>query len=148
MTLTGTSQLTPIDHEQQTEPVTEKSPVSTESAPAAAAVDKKETEDELSGTVGEVRCDDPFITAENVDVFYGDIHAIKDVSLEIGRQQVIALIGPSGCGKSTFIRCLNRMNDTIESAKVTGRITLDGQSIYDKELDPVLLRARVGMVFQ
>ena len=99
-------------------------------------------------TVGDVRCADPFMVAENVDVFYGDNHAIKDVTLEIGRREVIALIGPSGCGKSTFLRCLNRMNDTIESARVTGRIALDGQDIHSKSLDPVALRARVGMVFQ
>ena len=88
------------------------------------------------------------MTAENVNVYYGDNHAIKNVSLEIGRSQVIALIGPSGCGKSTFLRCLNRMNDTIESARVSGTIRLDGQDIYSKELDPVALRARIGMVFQ
>ncbi len=99
-------------------------------------------------TVGNVRCEHPFMVAENVDVFYGDIHAIKDVTLEIGRSEVIALIGPSGCGKSTFLRCLNRMNDTIETARVTGQITLDGQDIHSKSLDPVALRARVGMVFQ
>ncbi len=99
-------------------------------------------------TVGEVRCPDAHISAENVNVFYGDNHAIRNVTLEIGRSQVIALIGPSGCGKSTFLRCLNRMNDTIESARVTGSIKLDGQDIYSKELDPVALRARVGMVFQ
>jgi phosphate transport system ATP-binding protein len=99
-------------------------------------------------TVGNVRCDDPYVVAENIDVYYGENHAIKDVSLQISRSQVIALIGPSGCGKSTFLRCLNRMNDTIESARVTGKITLDGQDIYSKELDPVALRARVGMVFQ
>ena len=99
-------------------------------------------------TVGEVRCKEPFIVAENINVYYGDIHAIRDVTLEIGKQQVVALIGPSGCGKSTFLRCLNRMNDSIESARVTGHITLDGQDIYGKGLDPVALRARVGMVFQ
>jgi phosphate transport system ATP-binding protein len=99
-------------------------------------------------TVGEVRCKEPFIVAENINVHYGDIHAIRDVTLEIGKQQVVALIGPSGCGKSTFLRCLNRMNDSIESARVTGHITLDGQDIYGKGLDPVALRARVGMVFQ
>jgi phosphate transport system ATP-binding protein len=99
-------------------------------------------------TVGNVRCENPFVIAENVNVFYGDIHAIKDVTLEIAKNEVVALIGPSGCGKSTFLRCLNRMNDTIESARVTGRITLDGQDIYSKELDPVALRARVGIVFQ
>lgn len=99
-------------------------------------------------TVGEVRCAEPFIVAENINVYYGDIHAIRDVTLEIGKQQVVALIGPSGCGKSTFLRCLNRMNDSIESARVTGHISLDGQDIYGKDLDPVALRARVGMVFQ
>jgi len=99
-------------------------------------------------TVGHVRCENPLMVAENVNVYYGDNHAIKDVTLEIGKKQVIALIGPSGCGKSTFLRCLNRMNDTIESARVTGRITLDGKDIYGKAQDPVALRARVGMVFQ
>jgi phosphate transport system ATP-binding protein len=99
-------------------------------------------------TVGHVRCERPFIVTENVDVYYGDNHAIRDVTLEIGKSEVIALIGPSGCGKSTYLRCLNRMNDSIESARVTGRISLDGQDIYSKDLDPVALRARVGMVFQ
>ena len=103
---------------------------------------------EAGATVGHVRCRNPFIVAEDVNVFYGDNHAIKNVTLEISKKEVIALIGPSGCGKSTFLRCLNRMNDTIESARVSGRITLDGQDIYGKELDPVALRARVGMVFQ
>jgi phosphate transport system ATP-binding protein len=104
--------------------------------------------DEPGATVGHVRCDNPFVVAENVDVFYGDNHAIRNVTLEISKKEVIALIGPSGCGKSTFLRCLNRMNDSIESARVTGKITLDGQDIYGRELDPVALRARVGMVFQ
>src|SRR5690606_12849262 len=80
--------------------------------------------------------------------YYGDLHAIKNVRLEIGKQEVLALIGPSGCGKTTFLRCLNRMNDSIESARVTGRIPLDGQDIYAKTMDPVALRARVGIVFQ
>jgi phosphate transport system ATP-binding protein len=103
---------------------------------------------ELGVTVGEVRCENPFVVAESIDVYYGDNHAIKNVTLEIGKKEVIALIGPSGCGKSTFLRCLNRMNDSIESARVTGNITLGGQDIYSKKLDPVALRARVGMVFQ
>jgi len=103
----------------------------------------------LSGhTVGNVKAQDAYVVAENVNVHYGDNHAIRDITLEIGRNEVIALIGPSGCGKSTFLRCLNRMNDSIESATVTGRITLGGQDIYSRELDPVALRARVGMVFQ
>jgi phosphate transport system ATP-binding protein len=99
-------------------------------------------------TVGDVTCDNPFMIAENVNVWYGSNHAIRDVSLQIGKGQVVALIGPSGCGKSTFLRCLNRMNDTIESARITGHISLDGQDIYSDDLDPVALRARVGMVFQ
>jgi phosphate transport system ATP-binding protein len=108
-----------------------------------------EQETELGGaTVGSVTCDEPFMIAEDVNVYYGDNHAIQNVSLQIAKKEVIALIGPSGCGKSTFLRCLNRMNDSIETARVTGNITLDGQDIYRKEQDPVALRARVGMVFQ
>jgi phosphate transport system ATP-binding protein len=91
---------------------------------------------------------DPLMTARNVNVYYGDKHAVKNVSLDIGRNQVIAMIGPSGCGKSTFLRCLNRMNDTIASARVDGTITLDGQNIYDSTQDVAQLRARVGIVFQ
>ena len=113
----------------------------------AAQVPVRETEIGAQ-TVGEVTCRNPFVVTKNVNVFYGDNHAIQDVSLEIGKEEVIALIGPSGCGKSTFLRCLNRMNDSIESARVTGEISLDGQNIYSKDLDPVALRARVGMVFQ
>ena len=101
-----------------------------------------------SGTVGTLTVDDPIIAARNVNVYYGDKHAIRNVSLDIARNQVIAMIGPSGCGKSTFLRCLNRMNDTIESARVTGSITMDGRDIYDRRQDVVQLRARVGMVFQ
>ena len=99
-------------------------------------------------TVGDFTSATPVMQARQVDVFYGDNHAIQRVSLDIGRNEVIALIGPSGCGKSTFIRCLNRMNDTIESARITGNITLDGENIYSRQMDVVMLRARVGMVFQ
>jgi phosphate transport system ATP-binding protein len=88
------------------------------------------------------------VSVKDVDVYYGDNHAIKSVSLDINRNEVIALIGPSGCGKSTFIRCINRMNDIIESARVTGLIELDGDDIYGKSFDVVMLRARVGIVFQ
>jgi len=83
-----------------------------------------------------------------VGVFYGEKQALFDVDLDVRQNQVTALIGPSGCGKSTFLRCLNRMNDTIDSARVTGQITLDGEDVYDKAIDVVELRARVGMVFQ
>ncbi|MGD0493025.1 MAG: phosphate ABC transporter ATP-binding protein PstB [Steroidobacteraceae bacterium] len=91
---------------------------------------------------------DPIMTARQVNVHYGDKHAVREVSLDIGRNQVLALIGPSGCGKSTFLRCLNRMNDTIATARVEGTITLDGQDIYDRKQDVAQLRARVGIVFQ
>ena len=92
--------------------------------------------------------DKPIFQVKGVDVFYGDNHAIKNVNLDIARNEVISLIGPSGCGKSTFIRCLNRMNDTIESARISGEVLLEGEDIYSKEMDVVMLRARVGMVFQ
>jgi phosphate transport system ATP-binding protein len=88
------------------------------------------------------------ISAKKVQVYYGDTHAIKDVSVEIRDKTVTAFIGPSGCGKSTFLRCINRMNDTIPICKVTGLITLDGEDINDPKVDPVQLRAKVGMVFQ
>jgi phosphate transport system ATP-binding protein len=85
---------------------------------------------------------------KDVKVYYGAKQALKGINLSIPERQVTALIGPSGCGKSTFLRCLNRMNDTIDIARIEGLITLDGQDIYDREIDPVQLRARVGMVFQ
>ncbi len=100
------------------------------------------------GTVGVTSAKKPYIECSHVDVHYGEAQAIKDVSLEIGLNEVISFIGPSGCGKSTFLRCLNRMNDTIESARVSGSIRLDGDDIYTKHTDVVSLRARVGMVFQ
>ena len=119
---------------------------------AASAVNaSRETAGDLQGfseTIGENLLDDAKFSTRNVDVFYGDKQAIFDVSLDIGKNEVIALIGPSGCGKSTFLRCLNRMNDTIDICRVGGELMLDGENIYDKKMDPVLLRARVGMVFQ
>jgi phosphate transport system ATP-binding protein len=99
-------------------------------------------------TIGDITVPSPVFSCRDVDVFYGDKHAIKKVNIDIARQQVLAMIGPSGCGKSTFLRCLNRMNDTIVGARVEGQITLDGQDIHDKRQDVVQLRARVGMVFQ
>ncbi len=101
-----------------------------------------------SRTIGAVTVDNPVFACRNVNVHYGDKHAIKHVDIDVGRSEVLAMIGPSGCGKSTFLRCLNRMNDTIESARVTGSILLDGQDIHDRKQDVVQLRARVGMVFQ
>jgi phosphate transport system ATP-binding protein len=90
----------------------------------------------------------PKIVARNVNVFYGEKHALKDVSVDIPERSVTSFIGPSGCGKSTFLRCINRMNDTVPSCRVEGTILIDGKDIYDPALDPVQLRARVGMVFQ
>ena len=88
------------------------------------------------------------IRARKVSVFYGEKQALFDVDLDVGERMVTALIGPSGCGKSTFLRCLNRMNDTIGIARITGKIALDGDDIYASGIDVVELRARVGMVFQ
>mgnify|MGYP003324371437 FL=1 len=99
-------------------------------------------------TVGNVFADNPRITARDVNVFYGDKQAIDRVTLDIAEKQVISFIGPSGCGKSTFLRCLNRMNDTIDICRIEGEIALDGKNIYAPDVDVVPLRARVGMVFQ
>jgi phosphate transport system ATP-binding protein len=108
-----------------------------------AAIDRNDR-----STVGDYTHATPRMTARGVNVYYGDKHAIKNVSLDIGANEVIAMIGPSGCGKSTFLRCLNRMNDTIDGCRVTGEIRLDGQDIHDRKMDVVPLRAQVGMVFQ
>ena len=99
-------------------------------------------------TVGNVFVDNPRIKARDVNVFYGDKQAIDRVTLDIAEKQVISFIGPSGCGKSTFLRCLNRMNDTIDICRIEGEIALDGKNIYSPDVDVVPLRARVGMVFQ
>lgn len=90
----------------------------------------------------------PKITARGVNVYYGDKHALRDVSVEIANQTVTSFIGPSGCGKTTFLRCINRMNDTIEDCRVTGALEIDGSDVYAQHVDPVELRSRVGMVFQ
>ncbi len=103
---------------------------------------------EQAAATAPTRAAEAKVVASQVDVFYGNKQALKQIDLTIEANAVTALIGPSGCGKSTFLRCLNRMNDTIAGARVTGRITLDGQDIYSRAIDPVQLRARVGMVFQ
>ncbi len=99
-------------------------------------------------TIGTPWVENPKMSARNVNVFYGDKQAIMNVSLDIGRNEVVAMIGPSGCGKSTFLRTLNRMNDIIPGCRVEGDIALDKEDIYQSQQDTVLLRARVGMVFQ
>lgn len=117
-----------------------KEPVSNDNAQSAPVQEGK--------TVGKPYIDDAKFRLRNVEVFYGEDRAIKDVSLDIGRNQVISFIGPSGCGKSTFLRCLNRMNDSIDICRVDGQILLDDEDIYHSKKDVVELRARVGMVFQ
>jgi phosphate transport system ATP-binding protein len=121
--------------------------------PLTAALEKESaaiaaSSRDFNGTVGDVTVDSPRMTCRNVDVYYDEKQAITDVSLDISKNEVVSMIGPSGCGKSTFLRCLNRMNDTIDICRVTGEIKLDGQDIYDKKMDVVPLRAQVGMVFQ
>ncbi len=99
-------------------------------------------------TIGNIFTENPKITSRNVNVFYHDKQAINNVSLDISSKEIISLIGPSGCGKSTFLRCFNRMNDTIDGCKVEGNIVLDDQDIYHPSVDVVPLRAKIGMVFQ
>jgi len=108
------------------------------------------TEERVQGgrTLGQVTVENPVFSTRDVNVYYGTKHALKSVSIDVGRKQVLAMIGPSGCGKSTFLRCLNRMNETIPGARVTGSILLDGQDIHARSQDAAQLRARVGMVFQ
>ena len=88
------------------------------------------------------------ISVENLNLHYGENHALKDVNMEIADHAITAFIGPSGCGKSTFLRCLNRMNDLVDGCRVEGKVILDGEDIYDKRVDTTLLRKKVGMVFQ
>jgi phosphate transport system ATP-binding protein len=103
-----------------------------------------------TGTVGTPFIEDRSvkIRCRDVNVFYGQKHAIKGVSVDIAEKEVTAFIGPSGCGKSTFLRCINRMNDTIQGCRIEGEIFVDNENIYDRDQDPVFLRARIGMVFQ
>ena len=118
--------------------------VTTESSKIVVRTDTSRfANSESIDSVSEIR-----MTAENVDVYYTDTHAIKNVNISIRANQVLAIIGPSGCGKSTFLRCLNRINDIIDGCWITGTIKLDGKDIYSSDMDVVELRARVGMVFQ
>jgi phosphate transport system ATP-binding protein len=125
------------------EPLREESALRRQSEPAPRA-----TPVAPERTIGEPRVRDAAITSRNVSVHYGGKRALFGIDLDIGRNEVVALIGPSGCGKSTFLRCLNRMNDTIDGCKVAGEIRIDGQDVYSTDLDVIQLRARVGMVFQ
>ncbi len=100
------------------------------------------------GTEEERQLGAPVVEAKGISVWYDDDQALQDISLAVPERSVTALIGPSGCGKSTFLRCINRMNDRIESARVEGDLYLAGKNVYDEDVDPVALRRRVGMVFQ
>ncbi|NNK12904.1 MAG: ATP-binding cassette domain-containing protein, partial [Desulfofustis sp.] len=112
------------------------------------AVEENVIEADVKGTVGNPFVDTPRMTCRDVYVYYGDACAIKNASVDVACNEVLAMIGPSGCGKSTFLRCLNRMNDTVPGCRVEGEITLDTTDIYHPSVDVVPLRARVGMVFQ
>ncbi len=127
-----------------------KTPLGTESTGRSdtPSVSRIRAVQDSEETVGEFQSDSPVVRVRNLNVFYGDLHAIRNVNLDIGSNEVISLIGPSGCGKSTFIRCLNRMNDTIPTARVEGDVSLFGEDIHSKDIDVVMLRAQVGMVFQ
>jgi phosphate transport system ATP-binding protein len=114
----------------------------------AETINPKDSPVNPATTVGDPFVENPRLTCREVAVFYGEKQAINKVSLDFADHQVTALIGPSGCGKSTFLRCLNRMNDTIDTCRVTGSIRLDNEEINQPGVDVVLLRARVGMVFQ
>lgn len=128
----------------------EESLIEASSTETSPAVKKRDTviSRENRATVGDFVSANPRMKCRNVSVYYDEKQAINNVNMDIGRNEVIALIGPSGCGKSTFLRCLNRMNDTVSGCRVTGEISLDNQNIYDPSLDVVPLRAQVGMVFQ
>jgi phosphate transport system ATP-binding protein len=115
---------------------------------AVNIVDTASMQQEQRKTVGNVRVENPRVSCNEVNVYYGEKQAVMSVNLDIGRNEVIAMIGPSGCGKSTFLRCMNRMNDTILGCRVTGQIFMDDQDINAPGIDVVPLRAMVGMVFQ
>ncbi len=125
-----------------------KKTTKTESNAMNAKRSPTEIAESITETVGKPLAQNAKLAMRNVNVHYDQKQAVFDVNLDIAENQVVALIGPSGCGKSTFLRCLNRMNDTIDICRVEGSIQLDGMDIYDSKLDVVPLRARVGMVFQ
>ena len=120
-------------------------------APSSPAGTLAETHAETHGDVDRALPEappDPVMEAFGLNVYYGDFHAVHDVNLSFGKHEITALIGPSGCGKSTVLRCLNRMNDLVPSARVEGEVSYHGQNIYAREVDPIAVRTHIGMVFQ
>src|SRR5665648_214495 len=122
-------------------------------APASTALPNSAQAPDLTPQVGEngtpaASAAEPVFTIRGLSVYYGGNIALKEVSLDIMPREITAIIGPSGCGKSTFIRCLNRMNDLIPSARVEGKVGYHGENLYDSAIDPVQVRKRIGMVFQ
>ena len=116
--------------------------------PEAELIETDTAKEVVESAVGKILVDDPKLSMRNLNVFYADKQAIFDVSLDIARNEILALIGASGCGKTTLLRTINRMNDTIDNCQIQGTVMLDGEDIYAKQQDPVKLRARVGIVFQ
>jgi phosphate transport system ATP-binding protein len=140
--------VTESEIEAETETAAEE-PTGTSAGVDAATTTDGETEEAVQESWTEYNfTGEPKIAVEDLDVWYGDDHAIQSVSMDIPEQSVTALIGPSGCGKSTFLRCINRMNDRIGAARIEGSVRIDGQEIYQDAVDLVELRKRVGMVFQ
>jgi phosphate transport system ATP-binding protein len=133
---------------------TREDPTVTTTLDAQATTDAERSVGSLADVHGDVERvlpdapPDPVMEAFGLNVFYGDFHAVHDVNLSFGKNEITALIGPSGCGKSTVLRCLNRMNDLVPSARVEGDIMYHGQNIYAKGVDPIAVRTHIGMVFQ
>jgi len=136
------------DETEMSAVTTHNPPLGTGVSAAAASGRRKTVPREHRGTVGNVRVEHPRIRCNDVNVYYGENHAVHNINLDVGFNEILALIGPSGCGKTTFLRCMNRMNDTIAGCRVEGQIFVDDVDINGKNIDVVPLRARMGMVFQ
>lgn len=138
-----------LDHEENVESESESVSMMESTMSSGETTVDGETQEELDPEWTDYSFDgETKLSIEDLDVYYGEDHALKDVSMEIPERSVTALIGPSGCGKSTFLRCLNRMNDRIRAARIDGTVRLDSKNIYDPDTNIVELRKRVGMVFQ
>ena len=146
-TVTATSKMNSLDQDKSVNPEQKQFTASPEEQKQTATsfVSQFDTQ---SSNKKDAKSKNVKLSASDVHVYYGEAEAIKGIDIQVYENEVIAFIGPSGCGKSTFLRTLNRMNDTIDSCRVTGKVMLDNQDIYDPNLDVVLLRAQVGMVFQ